>query len=175
MFSAAFISQFPYDFLILMWCNDEGDIWPAARRFSKQCLEAMHRALVSGEQETVDSLFTPYPIEVTSKMLTCFGSNVKLQSKENLNPYSRYIGDIGQELWIYSKNRELLSPDEDGEYLAYMLVGVREKISIMLNEVKMHLLSEIYRDLSTLCDLTYKGEVFDDMKLNTLILKYQYM
>jgi len=99
----------------------------------------MHRALVSGEQETVDSLFTPYPIEVTSKMLTCFGSNVKLQSKENLNPYSRYIGDIGQELWIYSKNRELLSPDEDGEYLAYMLVGVREKISIMLNEVKMHL------------------------------------
>lgn len=131
--------------------------------------------MVSGEQEAVDSLFTPYPIEVTSKMLTCFGSNVKLQSKENMNPYSRYIGDIGQELWIYSKNRELLSSDEDSEYLTYMLSEVREKISTMLNEVKVHLSSEVYSDLSTLCDLTYKGEVFDNMKLNTFILKYQYM
>lgn len=108
-------------------------------------------------------------------MLTCFGSNVKLQSKENMNPYSRYIGDIGQELWIYSKNCELLSSDEDSEYLTYMLSEVREKISTMLNEVKVHLSSEIYSDLSALCDLIYKGEIFDDMKLNTLILKYRYM
>lgn len=172
LFSAVFISEFPYDFLILMWCNDEGDIWPVAFRFSKQCLEAINGFLISGEQETVDSLFTPYPIEVTSKMLTCFGSNVKLQSKENMNPYSRYIGDIGQELWIYSKNHKLLPSDEDSEYLTYMLSDVREKISTMLNEVKVHLPSEIYSDLSTLCDLTYKGEAFDNMKLNTFVLKY---
>ncbi|MCX4299627.1 MAG: hypothetical protein OSJ73_21860 [Lachnospiraceae bacterium] len=175
LFSAAFISEFPCDFLILMWCNDEGEIWPVAFRFSKQCLKAIHGFLISGEQEAVDSLFTPYPIEVTSKMLTCFGSNVKLQSKEKMNPYSRYIGDIGQELWIYSKNRELLSSDEDSEYLTYMLSEVREKISTMLNEVKVHLPSEIYSDLSALCDLTYKGEGFDNMKLNTFVLKYQYM
>ena len=116
----------------------------------------------------MNSSLTPYPIEVTSKMLACFGSSVKLQSKENMNPYSRYIGDIGQELWIYSKNRELLTSDEDSEYLTYMLVEVKEKISTMLNEVKMHLPSEVYSDLSTLCDMTYKGEVFDNMKLNTL-------
>lgn len=175
LFSAAFISEFPYDFLVLMWCNGEGEIWPVAFRFSKQCLEAIHGFLISGEQEAVDSLFTPYPTEVTSKMLTCFGSNVKLQSKENMNPYSRYIGDIGQELWIYSKNCELLLSDEDSEYLTYMLSEVREKISTMLNEVKVHLSSEIYSDLSALCDLIYKGEIFDDMKLNTLILKYRYM
>ncbi len=173
--SAASISEFPFDFLILMWCNEEGDIWPTAFRFSKQCLEALYRAFVSGEQEAVDSLPAPYPIEVTSEMLACFNSDVKLQSKESVNPYSRYIGDIGQELWIYSQNRELLSSDEDREYLTYMLEEVKKKISTMLNKVKMHLSSEIYSDLSALCDLTYKGEVFDDMKLNTLVLKYQYM
>lgn len=173
--SVASISEFPFEFLILMWGNEEGEIWPTAFRFSKQCLEALHRAFVSKEQEAVDSLPAPYPIEVTSKMLACFGSDVKLQSKENMNPYSRYIGDIGQELWIYSKNRELLLSDEDSEYLTYMLTEVKEKISVMLNEVKMHLSSEIYSDLSVLCDLTYQGEVFDDMKLNTLVMKYQYM
>ena len=161
--------------MILMWCNEEGDIWPAALRISKQFLEGMHRVFVLGEQEAMNSLLMPYPIEVTLKMLACFGSNIKLQSKENMSPYSRYIGDIGQELWIYSKNRELLSSDEDREYLTYMLTEVKEKIIPMLSEVKMHLSSEIYSDLRVLCDLTYKGQVFDDMKLNTLVVKYQYM
>ncbi|MDE7200913.1 MAG: hypothetical protein K2O91_03185 [Lachnospiraceae bacterium] len=45
----------------------------------------------------------------------------------------------------------------------------------MLYEVKKHLSSEIYHDLNVLCDMTYKGEVFDDVGLNALILKYQYM
>ena len=97
------------------------------------------------------------------------------KSKENMNAYSRYICDIGQELWIYSKNRELLWADEDREYLTSMLTEVKEKITSKLSEVKMHLSSEIYSDLRVLCDLTYKGEVFDDMKLNSLVRKYQYM
>ena len=172
---AASIPEFPFEFLILMWCNEEGDIWPAALRISKQFIEGMHRAFVLGEQEAENSLLTPYPIEVKLKMLACFGRNIKLQSKENMNPYSRYIGDIGQELWIYSKNRELLWADEDREYLTSMLTEVKEKITSKLSEVKMHLSSEIYSDLRVLCDLTYKGEVFDDMKLNSLVRKYQYM
>ena len=82
----------------------------------------MHRVFVLGEQEAVNSLLMPYPIEVTLKMLACFGSNIKLQSKENMSPYSRYIGDIGQELWIYSKNRELLSSDEVFTYIDISLL-----------------------------------------------------
>lgn len=66
--------------------------------------------------------------------------------------------------------------NEDSEYLTYMLVKVKEKISSMLNEVKMHLPSEVYSDLSTLCDMTYKGEVFDKYEVeHALVLKYQYM
>ncbi len=92
-----------------------------------------------------------------------------------MDSYVRYIGEIAQELWVYSKNCELLSADEDNIYLTHILTEIKKKIRSVLYEVKRNLPSEIYNDLNVLCEMTYKGKAFDDVELNALILKYQYM
>ena len=167
--SVASIAKFPYDYMVLMCCKGKEEILPVALRISNRLFELLSEIISSGEEKELDSLSTPYPINVTQKMLDCFGGDKKVKVQENSNPYTIFIGDIAEELWVYSKNRELLYSDYDRDYCVYMLEKVREKIDVMLKEVKLHLSSEIYHELTSLCDSVYDGAIFENEQYNAFV------
>ena len=81
----------------------------------------------------------------------------------------RVIGDIGEELWVYSKTRELLSDESDRKYLNDSLTSVRMRIDDILGLLGSLPDSEIESLIRELCSEVYSGEVFDDEKYNELI------
>lgn len=70
------------------------------------------------------SFAAPYPVGVTSDMLECFDGELMLKEQSPDRQWLGQIGDIGEELWVYSKTRELLTDDVDHQYLSDSLADV---------------------------------------------------
>lgn len=115
-----------FDYMLVLQCDENGAILQHAIKFPKRFFKAIQEALVSGEEITDTSLLTPYPIDVTENMLECFSGDWKIKRQMD-NPYVHYLGDIAEELWVYSKLCELLCTEEDREYCRCELKKVAEK------------------------------------------------
>lgn len=102
-------------------------------------------------------------------MLECFEGVYMLQQQESNRQWLGQIGDIGEELWVYSKNRELLVDEADRQYLNDSLATVRMKIDKMLGLLGNSANSETESLIRCLCSEVYSGGVFDDEKYNELI------
>lgn len=74
-------AESPYDYLILLLTNDIGEIIPNALKFPKKAFQYIYNAINLGEEEEMDPLASPYPIEVTQKMLDCFEGEYILQNR----------------------------------------------------------------------------------------------
>jgi hypothetical protein len=163
-----------FDYLIVLTSNEENYIFPMALKFPKQFFEQVKEISNSGEQKLENFHSMPYPVDVTKEMMGCFENNMELQPQNN-NPYIHNIGDIAEELWIYSKIRELLSDEIDEKYCVSELKRVRDRIEIMRKEVNDYLDTEIANHINELCTGVYSGDVFDDLQLNTFIQNVQVM
>ena len=108
-------------------------------------------------------------MEVTSDMLECFDEEYNLQQLGSNRQWLGQIGDIGEELWVYSKTRELLVDEADRQYLADSLATVKTKIEKILGLLGTSADSKIGSLIRDLCSEVYSGEVFDDEKYNELI------
>lgn len=102
-------------------------------------------------------------------MLECFEGEFMLQEQSPNKEWLGRIGDIGEELWVYSKTRELLIDESDRQYLDDSLETVRMKINSMLGLLGASPDSETESLIRDLCSEVYSGEVFDDEKYNELI------
>ncbi len=71
----------------------------------------------------------PYPVDVTAQMLNCFAKKICFDGKGAIEAEEPSIGDIAEELWIYSKSVELLTEPEDDGYLAAETQGLQTNIS----------------------------------------------
>lgn len=163
-----------FDYLIVLLCDNENNVLPTALKFPKRFFGIVQEILISGEQNTESSYMTPYPVDVTTEMMKCFDYNLELK-QQNVNPYVHNIGDIGEELWVYSKIRELLTSNEDKLYCSNELENVISKINIMQNEVRNHLGVEVADRMSALCNAVYSGDYFGDEQFNEFIQIVQNM
>ena len=75
----------------------------------------------------------------------------------------------GEELWVYSKTREILGDESDRQYLSESLATVKTKIEKMLGLLGTSVDSKTESLIRDLCSEVYSGEVFDDEKYNELI------
>ena len=160
--------DFSFDYLIVLLCNDENHVFPMALKFSKRFFETMQEILISGDENIEVSYMMPYPINITPEIMKCFDKNIELQTQSE-NPYLRNIGDIGEELWVYSKIRELLSSNEDKTYCSFELKKVMDKICIMQKEVRDHLDIDVADQIIELCNAVYAGDRFDNEQFNEFI------
>lgn len=110
-----------------------------------------------------------YPIEATQKMLECFDGEHILQEQQPTNTWLSRIADIGQELWIYSKNRELLTDEEDQQYLLDNLNTIKIQIDVIIEEIKSSIKNEVLLSITELCANVYAGVTFDDKEYNEMI------
>lgn len=163
-----------FDYMLVLQCDENGAILQHAIKFPKRFFTAIQEALVSGEEITDTSLLTPYPIDVTENMLECFSGDWKIKRQTD-NPYVHYLRDIAEELWVYSKLRELLCTEEDREYCRCELKKVAERIAIMKKEIHLHLDEEVANQIDEMCNHVYEGNCFDNIRLNEFVQNLQYI
>lgn len=162
-------AESPYDYLLLLMTNDTGEVIPNAIKFPKKVFQYLHNSINLGIEEEMDPLASPYPIEVTQKMLECFDGDHILQEQQPANTWLSRIADIGEELWMYSKNREFLVGEEDKQYLSNNLNEIKNRIDGMIKDIETNASANILSVVKELCSAVYHGDSFDDKKYNKLI------
>lgn len=158
-----------YDYLVMLIADGEGEIIPNALKFPKRTFQYIQAELNGEPSKYLEEFTSPFPVEVTSDMLECFDEEYKLQQLGSNRQWLGQIGDIGEELWVYSKTRELLVDEADRQYLADSLATVKTKIEKILGLLGTSADSKIGSLIRDLCGEVYSGEVFDDEKYNELI------
>ena len=158
-----------YDYLVLIIASEEGEALQSAIKFPKRLLQSVHDEVVLGKEVEPNELLSPYPIDVEEKMLECFDCNIVLQKQENKNLWLGRVGDIGEELWVYSKNRELLISKDDEAYLHNNLEFIKSKITDIIQEISEKASFDVICSISTLCEEVYSGKNFGNTELNVFL------
>lgn len=162
-------AESPYDYLLLLTANDTGEVIPNAIKFPQKTFQYLYNVINLGLEEEMDPLASPYPVEVTQELLKCFDGEYILQEKQPTNIWLSRIADIGEELWMYSKNRELLVDEEDKQYLSKNLNAIKNRIDRMIKGIETNASADILLVVKELCSAVYHGDSFDDEKYNKLI------
>ena len=162
-----------YDYLLLLMTNDIGEIIPNAIKFPKKVFQYLYNTINLGHDEEMDPLASPYPIEVTQKILKCFDGEYIFQKQQPKNMGLSCIADIGEELWMYSKNRELLVDKDDKQYLSNNLNEIEKRIDRIIKDIETNVSSDVLSSIVELCSNVYCGDSFDDEKFNKLMLDSQ--
>ena len=102
-------------------------------------------------------------------MLECFDGELMLKEQSPDRQWLGQIGDFGEELWVYSKTRELLTDDVDHQYLSDSLADVRERIEGMLSSLDPSTEGGPVSMIRDICSEVYSGDKFDDKEYNGLI------
>ncbi|MBD9162401.1 MAG: hypothetical protein EGP80_00210, partial [Blautia wexlerae] len=133
----------------------------------------IYNAINLGVEEEMDPLASPYPIEVTEKMLESFDGEYILQKQEPTNIGLGRIADIGEELWMYSKNREYLVDEEDEQYLSNNLNAIKTRIDEIVKDINSNVSKNVLSIVNELCNVVYRGDGFGDKEYNELITLIQ--
>ena len=162
----------PFDYLVILCANELGEINSTALQFSKQMFIEFKRAIESGEDSLFEKLTPPYPVDVTEQMLGCFNSKNDLSIKSKTDADVLPIGDIAEELWVYSTSAELLTKPEDAEYLSTELQGIQTNIAGMLHLLEDKFPPEDIDRLASTCKKVFEGDRFDDTLFNEFIERF---
>ena len=117
----------------------------------------------------MDYFSSPYPFKVTHQLLKCFDGEYTLQDKQHTNVKLSCLVDLGEELWMYSKNREFLVDKEDRQYLSDNLTEIKRRIDEMIKDMETKVSEDILSDIKAMCLKVYSGDSFDDETYNKLI------
>ncbi len=158
-----------YDYLVMLILDTEGKVLPNAIKFPQRTFRCLRAELNGEPSKYLEEFTSPFPVEVTSDMLECFEGEFMLQEQSPNKEWLGRIGDIGEELWVYSKTRELLPDESDRQYLNDSLAALRVKIDNMLGLLGALPDGETESLITDLCSEVYSGKVFDDEKYNELI------
>lgn len=159
----------PFDYLVILSANESEEINPTALQFPRRMLVDVKKAIESENHSSLDKLMSPYPVDVTAQMLSCFAQKYVLTERANVEAEEPSIVDIAEELWIYSKSVELLTEPEDAGYLAAETQGLQTNISEMLRLLQDKLPSKDVDWLTEICSGVFSGKNFDDTMFNNVI------
>ena len=163
----------PYDYLILLLSTNDGKVMNEAMKFSKGFYRYLYDSLIEGVDKEMNDWYMPYPINVNAKILECFEDSLVLQPPKSIKPYLGVIADIAEKLWMYSKNREILTEKVDEVYLYMNLEKIKSEICKMVEENKDKFNNENYSYLDSLCKEVFNGKKFGNDELNKIYEKIQ--
>lgn len=158
-----------FDYLVILSANESGKIYPTALQFPRRMLVDVKKAIESGNDSLLEKLKPPYPVDVTSQMLTCFKKKYEFYENNSADFDALPIGDIAEELWAYSKSVELLTEPEDACYLAAETQDIQSYIAGMFNLLKDKLPSGDVDWLKEICNGAFSGKKFDNDLFNDVI------
>ncbi len=160
-----------FDYLTMIFSDDKGITTPSGLLCSKETLK-QYKLLFENNGETKEELKAPIPTEITEEMLDCFEADYKIGffSKEQLSRQD--IGFIAEDLWVYSKTRELFSEKSDTAYCEKQLKQIKEKIDKSLCSIKETFSSQEIDLINSTYNDVLSGQTFDDKKLNDFVERF---
>jgi hypothetical protein len=158
-----------FDYLVILSSNESGRINPTALQFPRQMFVDVKKTIESENHSLPDKLIPPYPVDVTRQMLGCFIEKYDFPEKTFTYVDALPIGDVAEELWIYSKSVELLTEPEYASYLTTEIQEIQTNISGMLRLLKDKLSIEDIDWLVDICNDVFAGKRFDDVLFNDVI------
>lgn len=161
-------AESPFDYLVILCTNGQGVIRSSALQIPNRFLKETQQSYKAKDTALPENMMLPHPVEVTAQMLNCFVEEYSLPVSDNPLP----IGDIAEELWVYSKSRELLTNPEDADYLTEELQVVQSNVEIMLHSLENKIPPEDIDRLSNVCTNVFDGGKFNDELFNNLIEHY---
>ena len=165
-------SNSSFDYLITILTDDSGKVLPTALIIPRQVFCDVQNALESNDDSSLEKITPPFPVDVTSQMLECFKEDYELPVNDANMSTQIPLGEIAEELWIFSKTSTLLTSPEDIEYQKNLLDESRANILKMLNTLKEETPKEYYSEISDLCARVLNGKTFDDVEFNAFIENY---
>ena len=150
----------PYDCLVVLWTNCYGKITNGIQVY-KNC----------EIKDSNNNSLRYYPVDVKEQMLECFDIKYELDIIDAVGSNSIDIVDIAQELWIYSISKDLLTGEEDIEYLDSIIQDVKTNIKRNFDLLKTNFSpkSESIELLEYVCKAVFDGNKFDNELFNKLI------
>lgn len=173
MLQSVSFAEASYDYLVMLTADGEGKILPYALKFPKRFFQCLHAELNGETFKYVEDFTSPFPVEVTPDMLECFDGGLMLKEQSPDRKWLGQIGDIGEELWVYSKTRELLTDDADRQYLSDSLADVRSRIEGMLDSLGDSDEADTVGLIKGICSEVFSGGKFGDREYNDLIVCIQ--
>lgn len=158
-----------FDYLVILSANEVGEICPTALQFPRRMLVEVKKAIESENHSLFDKLTPPYPVDVTQQMLSCFIKKYNFPEKDGTSMTALPIGDVAEELWVYSKSVELLTESADDSYLASEIQGIQTNIDGMLCLLKDKLPPKDIDWLVNICNDVFSSKRFDDALFNEVI------
>lgn len=163
-------AEAPFDYLIILCANELSKINPTALQLPKQMLKKIKQSFETENYTLVENLTPPYPVDVTEQMLNCFVEKYSMPVKISNDMIP--VGDIAEELWVYSKSRELLTSTEDADYLTKELQTIQNNIKKMLHSLESKIPSKDINQLLDMCTNVFSGRKFGDKSFNNLVEYY---
>lgn len=158
-----------FDYLVVLFHNEQGKLNTRALQFPKKTFEAIKKALETEDDSLFENITPPYPIDVDLKMLNCFIKKYDLTEEKSSNFEVDSIESVAEELWIYSKIRELLIEKSDDNYLISEMQNIQNNISKMLNLLKVSISTEDFNWITEIYNSVLSGENFDNTLFNKVI------
>lgn len=159
-----------FDYLVVLLRHKSGEINLNALQFPKRMIEKIYNAIETEDGTQLKDLTPPYPTEVTEQMLDCFTEKYNMPAKPKDEDNS--IGDIGQDLWAYSKVNALLADPEEGEYLLEELQKIQSRIAERVRNMEDILPVDDLERLKGICREVFENGQFDDMAFNKFLEQF---
>ena len=159
-----------FDYLVIISSNNQRKIYPSALQIPKQTFKTIRQSYETENDALLKDIFMPFPVDVTAQMLYCFSEKYILPEKESHE--SLPVGDIIQELWVYSKSRELLTDPDDSEYCTKELQDIQNNIEQMLRSLEGKIPLEDAEQLSDVARNVFNGGTFNDESFNELVEQF---
>lgn len=161
-----------FDYLVIAFSEKESFVNSMCLQFPVRMLKEIKQAIEDEDSERLESVSYPYPVDTTETMLECFDHTYRISPPAHTNPQATRVGDIAEELWIYSKLNAFLLENDDKEYY-------KDQQMIIWNSIKKHqehlvnvLTHEKSMALDSIIESVHKGEPFENPELNNFVTDF---
>ncbi len=159
----------PFEYMVVLFSDKPGRVEPSALRLPRQFFRDVKAESESKDENQFQNLSAPFPENVTEQMLDCFPQKYELSVKRDPAPENSQIGDVAEELWVYSKLNELLTAPEDKGFLSTSLNQVRANVSATIETLEGSMPTEHIHRLKDECKAVFSGQLFDNDNLNKFV------
>ena len=105
-------------------------------------------------------------------MLECFDHIYRILPLTQTDPQATTVGDIAEELWIYSKLNTFLLENDDKEYYKDQQMIIWDSIKKHQKQLLNVLTHEKSAALDSIIEGVHKGEPFDNPELNNFVTDF---
>lgn len=164
LYLCAPIAELDYDYFVVAFMNGHGKVFPNGLRVQNSFLNNLKTAIDTGNLELIEQISPPFPEEITKHILDCFEQRYEMCT--TINTGFEEITRILELLWAFSKSHKELADESDLGYRKFTENILKTEILDLIKSVENQMPHNDLCELSQLCNDVFKGNEFDDTKLN---------